>query len=171
MNSLLKKIFILIILSNSAILNSNTLKPIIVERISQFIEWPVQNDEFVIGIYQNQNLTNEMIESYKNKTVQKLPIKVFNIKNKYDFNLEKVDLLYFTKELSVDVEKILNKVKNKPVLIITEFPNDVFKGMDLGLYYENQRIKFIINQEGLEKDLKASYKLLKLAKIVKVGKE
>lgn len=170
MNNLLKKLFIITLFLNSAILGSNSLTPIIIERISQFIEWPNVKDEFIIGIYQNENLKDEMINTYQDKTIQKRPIQVFNIKNKYDLNLQKVDLLYFTKELSVEVEQVLNKVKERPVLTITEFPNDVFNGMDLGLYYENQRIKFIINQEGLEKkELSASYKLLNLAKIVKVG--
>lgn len=168
MINILKVFIILLFIFNSSILGSNPIKITLVERISQFVQWPKLEDKFVIGIYQNEQLKDEMIETYKNKTIQKLPIEVYNIKDKNDKRLEELNLIYFTKEGSIKVDEILKKIKYSPVLIITDFPNDVYQGMHLGLYYENQRIKFVINQEALENaKLKASYKILKLAKIVK----
>lgn len=170
MFNIVKKLIIILFLFNHS-LGSNSIKITLVERISQFIEWPQLNEKFVIGIYQNEQLKDEMISTYEEKTIQKLPIEVYNIKDEKDERIQKVNLLYFTKELSTETEKILKEIKNFPVLIITEFPNDVYEGMHLGLYYENQRIKFIINQKALESaQLKASYKILKLAKIVKTEK-
>ncbi len=166
-NTLKKTIFILILFVNS-VFASDTIKIALIEKITHFIKWPELNKEFVIGIYKDQKIRNMMIEIYADKKIHKLPIRILNIKNKNDAKLKEVNLLYFTKESSKNVDLIFKKVKDYPVLIITDFPNDVYQGMHLGLYFKNKRIKFIINQEALENaQLKASYKILKLAKIVK----
>ncbi|MBU0925305.1 YfiR family protein [bacterium] len=170
MINILKKIILILLLLSSSF-SSDSIKITLIEKISQFIQWPKLNEEFIIGVYKNEQLKNEMIEIYKNKTIQKLPIKVYNIQSDKDNELNKLNLIYFNKELSTDIEKILKKINKSPVLIITEYPNDVYENMHLGLYYENQKIKFIINQQSLENvNLKASYKILKLAKLVKVEK-
>lgn len=170
MTNFFKKILIISLLLNYSF-GSNSIKITLVERISQFVQWPQLNDKFIIGVYKNEQLKDKMNDIYKDKTIQRLPIEVYNIIDFQDTRLKEVNVLYFTKEASPEVDKILKTVNNLAVLTITEFPNDVFEGMHLGLYYENQKIKFVINQESLENaKLKASYKLLKLAKIVKSEK-
>lgn len=175
MYSLIKKIFFILLLLSSTIYasnyGSNSIKISIIERIPNFIQWPRLDNEFIIGIYQNKKLKDQMDDFFKNKKIQKHPIKIINIKNYKDKRLEKINLLYFTKASSSSVDKIFKKIKNRAILIITDHPNDVYNGMHLGLFYENKRIKFIINKEALEKaQLKASYKILKLSKIVKDAK-
>lgn len=46
---------------------------------------------------------------FKDKEIQKLPIKVYNIKNPQDKRLDEINLLYFTKESSSNVDKIFKK--------------------------------------------------------------
>ncbi len=162
-----RAIFILIFLVNN-IFASDNVKIALIEKITHFIKWPNLNEKFVIGIYKDEEIKDKMIQIYKDKKIHKLPIQVFNIHNLRDPNLKKINLLYFTKESSKSVDSIFKKIKKSPILIITDFPNDVYQGMHLGLYYKNKRIKFVINQQSLENaKLKASYKILKLAKIVK----
>ena len=171
MNISIKKIFFICLLLLNTAFGSNNIKISIIERITNFIEWPELQDKFIIGIYQNEELKNQMNTLFKNKKIQKLPIEVFNIKNYRDKKLKKINLLYFTKESSKSVDKILNKIHSLPIFVITDFPNDVYHGMHLGLFYKNKRIKFVINKEALERvNLKASYKILKLSKVVKNGK-
>ena len=167
----IKKILIIALLLSTTILGSNPIKISLIERITQFIQWPSLNEEFIIGVYNNKQLRNDMLEAYDDKSIHDLPIEVLNIKNYKDEKLNKINLLYFTEESTKDIDKILKRIKNKPILIITESANDVYQGMHLGFYYKNKRIKFVINQQALENaQLKASYKILKLAKIVKVEK-
>lgn len=169
MLNIVKKLIVILLLFNNC-LSSDSIKIALIEKVSQFIQWPELNEKFIIGVYKNEKLKDEMIEIYKDKTIQKLKIEVYNIKDEKDSRIQKLNLIYFTKELSIEIDKILKEIKNSPILVITEFPNDVYEGMHLGLYYENQKIKFIINQKALENvELKASYKILKLAKIVKTG--
>lgn len=168
MKNILIKILLLFFILGTTTFSSDTIKITIIERITHFIQWPELQDKFYIGIYKDEKLKEQMIDAYNNKKIQKLPIEVFDIKNPDDNRINSLNLLYFTKESSKDVDKLFKRIEDKPILIITEHPNDVYTGMHLGLYYKNKRIKFIINKDSLEKaKLKASYKILKLAKIVK----
>lgn len=171
MFSFLKKSLIIALLLSTTILGSNPIKISLIERITHFIQWPSLNEEFVIGIYKNKKLREDMLEAYDGKLIHDLPIEVVNIKNYKDIKLQKINLLYFTEDSTKEIDKIIKKINKDPILIITESANDVYQGMHLGFYYKNKRIKFVINQQALENaQLKASYKILKLAKIVKVEK-
>ena len=164
---LIKAIFFIILISSN-IHASSSVKISLIEKITQFIQWPEINKEFKIGIYQDKKLKIDMENFYKNKKIHKTNIKLYDIDYFTQNKIDSLNLIYFTKESSANIDLILKRIKNKPILIITEFPNDVYHGMHLGIYYKNKRIKFVINQESLEKsNLKASYKILKLAKIVK----
>jgi hypothetical protein len=168
--SLIKLIFLFTFLANT--LYANSVKITLIERLTQFIEWPYLDNEFKIGVYKNDNITYDIEEAYENKKIHRLPIKVYNIKDEHDLNLNQLNILYFPAETNLDSEKIISKIDKYPVLTITDYANDVYSGMHIGLYYENKKLKFIINKEAIDKSgLKASYKLLKLAKIVKRGEQ
>jgi len=172
----IRNLFLILILLKGTIFGSQNinipLKINLIERISQFIIWPYEKENFTIGVYGNDNIKEKMIEIYEDKTIHKKRIKVLNIKNKNDPNISKLNLLYITKEASFKTEAIINKIHKLPILLITEFPDDVYQGLHLGFYYDkNKRINFLINQKRLESTgLKASYKLLRLAKIVEEKK-
>jgi hypothetical protein len=159
-------IFLLLFIT-STLEASDSFKITIIERITQFIQWPEIKHNFNIGIYQDKSLTKEMKEDYVNKKIHRSEIKIYNIDHFLDKNIDKLNLLYFTKDSSKDIDLILKKIKNKPILIITEFPDGVYNGMHLGIYYKDKKLKFIINKKNLDdSQLKASYKILRLAKIV-----
>ena len=165
--NLIKIIFLFIFLTLS-LQASDSVKISIIEKLTQFIQWPNNKKIFSIGIYQDKSLSKEMRKIYFDKEIHESKIKVYNIDHFLDNDINKLDLIYFAKDSSKDIDLIVKKIKNKPVLIITEFPDSVYNGMHLGIYYQNKRIKFIINKDNLDKSkLKASYKILNLAKVVK----
>lgn len=172
----IRYLFLILLLVKGTVFGSEninlSLKINLIERISQFIQWPDKSDEFTIGVYGKESIKEKMIEIYKDKTIHRHKIKVLRIKDKNDSNISKLDLLYITKESSSKIDIMLKKINKLPILLITEYPDDVYSGLHLGFYYDkNKRIKFLINQKSLEKaGLKASYKLLRLAKIVEEKK-
>jgi len=172
----IRYLFLILLLVKGTVFGSEninlSLKINLIERISQFIQWPDKSDEFTIGVYGKESIKEKMIEIYKDKTIHRHKIKVLRIKDKNDPNISKLDLLYITKESSSKIDIMLKKINKLPILLITEYPDDVYSGLHLGFYYDkNKRIKFLINQKSLEKaGLKASYKLLRLAKIVEEKK-
>jgi len=167
LNQFIKSIF-LILLFFSSVHATNLINISFIEKITPFIQWPEINKEFKIGIYKNKQLKQDMEFFYKDKKIHKAKIKLYNIDEYEEDKTTNLNLIYFTKESNPNIDLILKKIKNKPILIITEFPDDVYQGMHLGIYYKDKRIKFVINQESLENSkLKASYKILKLAKVIK----
>lgn len=169
MSNTLKKVIFLFILFENILLFSNPIKLSIVKKISQFIQWPEDNNEtFLIAVYKNEMIKNEMIHLYKNKTIHKKMIKVINIDNYNDYRIKNINLLYFTKKFNNKENNFLIKLRKYSIFTISDHKNDIYLGVHLTLYYENKRIKFLINTKALENsNLKASYKILKLAKIVK----
>lgn len=171
MKIIFKTIILIILIFNNSIFASDIIKLTLVERIPKFFKWPNYNKNFVIGVYNNEDIKNKMIDLYKNKNLHGLNIKVLNIKKLNDEILGELNLLYFDKEQINNEDSILHKIKKYPILTITDFPNDVYNGMHIGFYYENQKIKFLINTDALKlSKLKASYKILRLSKIIKSEK-
>lgn len=173
MSKISKIILLLVLLYTNvsfATTANDNIKLILLQRIAQYIQWPeLPNKEFTIGVLDNNSLKEQMNELYEDSTIHNLPINIVNItKESSLFDLDKVDILYLTIEKSQKIDNILNVLNKKATLLVTEFPDDVYNNMHLAFYYDkNKKIKFLINQEALEEnDLKASYKLLRLAKIV-----
>ena len=97
MFSFFKKSLIIALLLSTTILGSNPIKISLIERITHFIQWPSLNEEFVIGIYKNKKLREDMLEAYDGKLIHDLPIEVVNIKNYKDFILQKTQQKKLTK--------------------------------------------------------------------------
>lgn len=167
MKSIVKYIFILLILNNFCYCDS--IKINMIEKVSQFIQWPNNLEkEFIMAVYKNEQLQIKMQDAYQDKKIHELPIKVININSINELKKDKVNLIYITYEMSKELDVFLKELKNDPILIITDFPNDIYnENIHLALYFSEQKIKFSINQTALENtNLKASYQLLKLAKII-----
>ncbi len=165
----LLKLLLAIILLNTAIIADNiNLKFTLLNKIPEFITWPYLDKNFVIAVYKDEKLKEKMVEYYKDKNIHKLTIKVININNSQDERLKDVNLFYNNKDNVKSIEKFIKELKKYPILIVTEFPDYVYDGLHISFYFEHKRIKFLINTDALDNSkLKASYKLLKLSKIVK----
>lgn len=146
---------------------ANSVKIVLIERVSQFIEWPVLPNYFKIGIYQNEEVKKEMEALYKDKTIQGLPIVIKSIKNESDIHSNNPNLIYFPQGIPTNFDALVKKIRKSPILFVSDLTNDVNENVHLSFYFEDKKIKFIVNTVLLENShLKASYKLLKLAKIV-----
>ncbi len=147
-----------------------TLKGVLLSRISQLITYRQGSEDFKICIYKDKNMYKSFQNLYKGKRYKKLPIKVFNIGEKEEFN--KCDILYSQK---ID-KNLLQKLKDKHLgytLLVSDSIDKLYDGFMLALYLKENKIKIAINQEALQKSqLRISYKLLGAAsKIINPVKE
>lgn len=160
------KLLFFILFLNSQIF-ANPVKAVLIERLCQFVEWPDLKNSFKIGVYQNNEIIKSMDNLYKDKEIQNLPVSVKNIKNENDSSLSSLDLIYFPQDIPSSFESAIKKINKSPILIISDSPNDVNNLAHISFYFEDKKIKFMVNKDLLEgSHLKASYQLLKLAKIV-----
>ena len=80
--------------------------------------------------------------------------------------IDRIDVLVMAGEPSID-EETIKRLAQKHILTIAEGPDAPDRGIIIGLYTKNNRVKFAINlKKALESRLVISSRLLKLAKHV-----
>lgn len=145
------------------------LKAAYIEKFTLFIDWPEEEfsnkDKFVIGYYQNDEFI-EVLQAYlMNLSLKQKPVEFLFINSYNDVN--KCDMIYIP-ELSIQKRKtVLNGLEAAPILTVSHAKHYAKYGVHINFYVEKGKLKFEINPEALKKSkLKASFHLLKLAKII-----
>jgi len=158
-------LFILITkISLNAYDKESIIKGVVLERISQFIRYKEIGNRFKICVYGNKDLAKSFKGVYKGKKYKNVSIDV-----EYVSSLDEVkncNILYVVKSDEGFMNEVLSE-KYKQILLVTEDIPYVMNGFMIGLYFENKKIQFIINQRAItEASLKVDYRLLKAAATV-----
>ena len=135
---------------------------------TKLIEWPKSYREgnFIVGVVGESPLYSELSKMSKTKKVanQSLQIKKFSTSKE----IGKCHILYVSKGQGQDISSVLKKVKSNSTLIITEERGLVDKGAGINFIIKDNRQKFELNKENVEKyKLKVSSNLEALAFTVK----
>lgn len=78
------------------------------------------------------------------------------------------DLVFISDSERRDYQQILVSLRQRPILTISDIPRFANHGGMINLALINRRVRFLINQQELERSgMRISYKLLKLADIVR----
>ncbi len=142
---------------------------------AKFIEWPddALGDEeapFVIGVLGEDPFGQRLDDTVKGKKIGKRPVKIRRLrwsKREDRAEIKSCQILYISDSERRRLKEIFEAVENRPVLLVADIPGFADDGGMIGLVLEHKRIIFEINCEALEQaKLKASAKLLKLARIV-----
>lgn len=168
---------VVIILISLLILNSgfkvgvdtnSKMKAIFIMNFTKLIEWPASYREgnFVVGVIGNSPLYTELIKMAKTKKVanQSLEIKKFSGVQE----IGKCHILFVSENKSEEINSVLKKVKPNSTLVITSKHGLVEKGSGINFIVKNNRQKFELNKQNVEKSkLKVSSNLEALAFTVK----
>ncbi len=144
--------------------SEKTIKGVLLERFSNFIQWPDEGDEFTICIYKDPQMVEDMRPLYAQRKIHKKTIDIFNVNSLDDSKVRsKCDVLYFgTRETTT---KLLNKLHKINILTVSDSqtPDNAI----INFYMANSKIKFAIDESALnDANLRANYRLLKSAKII-----
>jgi len=147
------------------------LKAAYIEKFTLFIDWPEEEfgdkDDFVIGYYQKDEFI-EVFQNYlANLFIKHKPVEFLFISSHSDVN--KCDMIYIP-ELSAEKRKdILRGLSGTSILTVSHSKSYAEFGVHINFFVEKGKLKFEINSEALKNSkLKASFHLLKLAKIIEV---
>ncbi|MFQ5430328.1 MAG: YfiR family protein [Phycisphaerae bacterium] len=146
---------------------------------AKFVKWPAgafKDDKapFVIGVLGDDPFDDTLDDTVKGKTIHGRVIQV----RRFHWEEEKArseplrcHLLYIARSERGRLSQVLAVLKKRPVLVVSDIAGFAHNGGMIGFVLEKGRIAFEINREALEQaHLKASSKLLKLARIVKSRK-
>lgn len=166
--------FLLISTLVNAQVDEFDIKAAFVERFTRFIEWPESNEEnkkeesfkiFSIGANSFGDALDRLFKTAK--------IKNRNVEIIYTNNINEIEnanLLFINSMRDDQLKEILGKIKNKPILTISDSKGFAKQGVHINMVIESDYIRYEINQEALnESGLKVNSLLLASAKIVKTN--
>ena len=147
-----------------------SIKYTILDRTIQFIYWPENQKRFFsIGVYKNPIMAQEMKTFYKGKTIRNKPIKVLSVSAATDSNdLHDLDLIYFPFEVDKSEFRSFSMLLNNQKVFITSNPDNLYAiPIHIGVFFENQNIRFTINKKLLHRQkINVSHHLLRLSQDV-----
>lgn len=141
------------------------IKSVFIYNFTRYIEWPeaARTGNFVINVFgSNTALVAELSSMAKTKSVGTQKIEIRNTSS-----LDAVGnshILFICGDNTTPLAEILNRVKGKNVLIITEKPGFARQGAAINFVIVQNKQKFELNRSNAEKyNLKVSTTLVQLA--------
>ncbi len=140
------------------------IKAIYIYNFTKYIEWPdsYKQGNFVVGVMgNNASLINELNKMAASKTVgnQKLEIKSISADA-----LAPCHILYVLSDYSSQLSEVIEKVKSKSTLIITDKAGLASKGAGINFVVQENKQKIELNKANIERyKLKVASSLVELA--------
>lgn len=150
--------------------NEYQLKVLFIKNIANFIQWPKGSDMFdksqhvVFGIIGETPIRAwaEKIYHQQKSSIKGKEVKIIDI-----ISLEEISgchILFISRPVAKDLPKILEIIKNKPILIIGDTEGFLENGVHFNLVIKSGRVKYEINQMALKRSsLVPKYQLFKFA--------
>lgn len=145
------------------------IKAVLLEKISSFVEWNtekiINKNTFTVGIIGSHKFGKVLEETYANRKILGKKLAVKFIEDNLEIN--NCDVIFIPKLNKEKFADILEFVKKKPILTISDTKGYAEKGVHINFYTEENNIRFEINEKSVkESGLKMNHLLLSLAKIV-----
>lgn len=144
------------------------LKAAFIYNFAKFVEWPASaaNDTtdqpFVIGILGDDRVIKELM-AIEDKTVKGKKLRVKTLSNTKRIN--GCHVIFISASEENNLITILNALKNKDILTVSDINNFIEKGGIIGFVRMENKIRFDINIKAAEKSgLKIRSDLLSLAR-------
>lgn len=155
----------LILLPLNAYETEDKIKALLLGKISKYIKWKTSDtDNFKITIINNSQ-DKLFYEMYNDKNIND---KIFTIN--YIDNISQIkdtDILYISADNSHDLENILQEIKGKNILSVSDIRGFAEKGGIVQIYFLSQKPKLKINlDEAKRESFKISSSLLRIVEVI-----
>lgn len=147
------------------------LKALYIYNFATYVDWPQAaladpKAPFIIGVLGDSPIdeTLNQIAASKQIAGRKIVVERFVSIN----DIKPCQILFVPRSVSVAQQRqVIDLLKNRPVLLVGESDGFASIGGDINFFIQSNRIRFEINLTAMrQKELKASSKLLAMAKIV-----
>ncbi len=171
-------IFLLLLLTGLASVHSPAqslnykLESVFIYNFTKYIDWPAdkQTGIFIIGVFGQSPLTDELGKFVTTKKVGELSIVVKVISNMAD--VAQCHIIYVPVEQNGKLWEISAACKGKPTLIVTEKPGMITRGAGISIFLDEDddyKTKFELNKTAITSNgmlvssnlLNLAYKLIK----------
>jgi uncharacterized protein DUF4154 len=143
------------------------LKAAFLYRFTDYVDWGNTNggDDFTIAVLGKSEITPPLIEIAKEKKAQgkRIIIKEYDDVN----DISSCQVVFVSNNYKADIESVVAKLGDKPILLIAEQPDACAKGADINFQLSDNKLKFEINiNAAAGAGLKISSQLLQHAILV-----
>lgn len=173
------KIYLLsfLIISTSAAQQNETefvIKASMIKKIVFFIEWPADafkaDNHFKIAVLGDHPINPILTKVYQDQSIKNMPVKITFIKTVDE--IPDCNLLFISSDFEKSIPKILDIVKQKSILFMSDTDGFAALGSQINFYDDSNRIRFEINPDSfINSKLNVNYRLLSLAKIISKTEE
>ena len=113
-----------------------------------------------------QNPFGDILENiYKNKKIKDKKVKIVYVKKLQQ--LPECQILFISKTDSEKLQKILDDLKGKPILTISDTEGFAQAGCFINYYLNENKLRFEINQKAMQNaGFTIDYRLLRVSKIL-----
>jgi hypothetical protein len=131
------------------------LRALLIFQVSTLTDWPAQfkTGSFIIGVYGDDKIHEELQKNHGNKTVGSQPIRV--VKYTALSEIDKCHVIYIAPDKSSDLGEIVKKFKTSSTLIITESAGMLKSGSVMNFVIVNNSPRYEISKSNA-----AKYKLV-----------
>lgn len=144
------------------------LKAVFLFHCAQFVVWPESNrggDSFKIGIIGSDPFGSVLDEVVKDEQIDGRPIQI--TRSNRESELSRCHILFISNSESSRVDSILENLKGKPILTISDSSTFALHGGIIQVGVERNKLSVKVNLSAARKSqLTISSKLLRLAQIV-----
>ncbi len=127
------------------------VKAVYVYKFAQFVDWPksFKSGDFIIGVFGDEKLYNEMQTSYANKMIGNQTIKI----KKYDAvsEIEKCHILFVAEKNSDKVSDLVKKFKSNSTLIVSEKEGKMKDGAIFNFIWRDNKLKYEMSKTNATK--------------------
>ncbi len=130
----------------------NRLKSLMLYQFATQIDWPKEfkTGTFLIGVYGNESLYDELVKNHSGKTVGSQPIKIVKFNTVSD--IKKCHILYVAEDKSSSVKSLASKFKSKSTLVISESPEGLENGAVINFFAQNNRTVFELSKTNAQQN-------------------
>lgn len=143
------------------------LKAVFLYNFAQFTEWPTDafataQSPIVIGVLGNDPFGPILDEVLRGETIGGRPLVAAHYRSVQD--IKRCDILFISQSETRRMDEIVNSLKGKPILTVTDAQGPSTDGVIIRFIIENNKLHFRINLEAAKTaHLELSSRLLRLA--------
>ena len=173
-NSLLKSDRVRIIKSNGnqgGLLNQEVITSSFIRKIAQFTAWPAdylddnKKKPFTIGVISSESWINTLTSLYENIKIKDRAVNIIEVTTPEE--MLNCHVLFISSIYEWKIPEILPVLKGQPILTIVNSKRLVREGIQVGLYIQNNKIAFALNQYMIaQARLEMDYRLFRMASMV-----
>ncbi len=120
-----------------------------VYQFTNYINWPSNSGEFVIGVIGSSNVTTYLQQLAKEKKVGSSAIVIKEWGSASEIG--SCSIIFIPESQKSNLASIKSKIENKPILIITESPGLTKNGAGISFVKAEGKIRFDINKTAISR--------------------